>query len=1007
MLEPIQQRTWSAPDRRAWGLSLSLLLVSLVFALVAFFYGRSWTFRTELEYTPKELTIKAYDIDSDLVEFSLGLPAYPIGTYFSLSQILPENWIYYLEAALFFLGISLLAAGVSYFKDTLLYGCLTAFALGVVLFGIESFAPLGITDQWIVALVLVLVILPVYLISQWRDSWNLARRWWVMLAWYFLLGVSVFQPNIEISQFSQFLPSIWYPLLLAAVAFMVLNASDVLQGVLTLVTKEENSRQSWVHFSIFSILYLANFLLLYLKNTGQMVLDIYYPNPFLVQGFTLIIGFWMLEKKAELTDEEPGKYMGLASVYSALAVLTLSLIGIGFATANDLIIEVLEDAICLIHFCMGAIFFLYVVINYFQLMAMGLRVYLVLFRPRYMPVFSIPVFGLAAVWMFLVNEGYYPYYQALSAKSVMTGDHFLKSGNLFLAENYFKNALSFESRSQRGNLSLAGLYAHTGNTALAQDFARTSMEKVACPEAIMAIAQGYKSKNLPLQELLELQEGLRKFPGNGKLRNNLGMVFNETNIKDSSAYYFSMALESEASASVAKSNLSFYYLVNRLETEGLPQKSPESESSGNWPQINNSLVFANAAREKSPSTDYLIRNFSAIPMGVKPFLLYHMMINKAINRDSSQRAEILKLQDDSLKQHYSESFDMANAIWNYRTGNALAGIDRLLQLEQQSTGNRLALDLLLGQIFFEQGSFEMATSYFRKAAKMGFNRAWYWYAISCLEGGKAEEAADAFRESLSFLGPNDRIRTTVLMDGLRSGQFYNAAQRSDPEKSAYLKVNWAKLTDQQIKDLIYLVSDKEAQRLLWSYSFRRAYNESRPGRCKNLMAFGRQIFGKRDKWKRMLNGFQAQYLEISCDEKGLSNWVKKNEKEDWNVNFYKARLLQMQGNKPEAAEFFEKSIANSPLNTRMVSLAIGFLANQPDKHQVAYDKALQISDLDPSNVEFLKLYAILAVKEGLYDFAYPMVAKIEVLRSKAEAQAFKIKLDEMVKEKYSSSNVIP
>lgn len=1000
MLEPFQQRTWSAPDRRAWGLSISLLLLIFGFALTAFLNGRGWTYRTALEYIPKEITLKAYDIDSDLVEFSLGLPAYPIGSYFTLNEVLPEAWIYPLVSLIFLLAISLVAAGVSYFKDSFLYGSLALFGVGVALFQVDTFAPFGAHSQWWTPAFLLLATGPIYIVSQWFESWNLARRWLVILIWYGLLGFAFLYSKGDSAEFSLLVASLWFPLILASIVFIVINSTDVLQGVLTLVTKEENSHQSWLHFSIFSLLYLSNYLLIYLKNTGELVLDIFYPNPFILQGLTILIGFWMLEKKSELSQEEDGRNFGLSSVYVALASLTILTIGLSFALANDLMIEVMEDAICLIHFCMGLGFFFYVAINYFQLMGLGLRVHLVMFRPRYMPIFAIPILGLGGAWVFLLNEGYFPYYQSLSAKNVLMADYSIHSGDYFLAENYLANAQTFESRNQRTQLSLANLNIRKGNVALAQEYARNSMEKVPCQEAVLAVSQIYRGKNLPLQELLELQDGLRKFPGNGPIENNLGMSFNETKVKDSAAFYLSKATESASTVEVAKSNLSFYYLVNRLESEGLPQKSPESESSGNWAQLNNSLVFANAAREKSPSVDYLIKNFEQIPSDIKPFLLYHMMLNKAITQDSSQFSSIVGLEDDSLKKYYSEPLAMAKAVWKYRTGNVLEGIDQLLLLEQKSGTNRMDLDLLLGQIYFEQGSYLMAANFFKQVGKMGLNKARYWYALSCLDAGKANESAEAFKESLPFLGPNDRIRTTVLMDGLKSGQFQNAAQRSDPEKSAYLKVNWTRLTDQQVKDLIYLVSDKEAQRLLWQYSFNRAYRESWQSRCKSLFQFGQQVYGKQTKWKRMLNNRHIQLFEITGDTKGLEGILKGQKTVTVDQFFYQARLLHLQGKMQEAGPWYEKAISINPLHTRQVGLAIGFLSNQPESRLFAYEKALQVSDLDPSNVEFLKLYAILAVKEGLTDFAYPMVPKIEVLTSKQEALAFKAKLDEMVKNKY-------
>ncbi|HOY96378.1 MAG TPA: hypothetical protein PK509_11615 [Catalimonadaceae bacterium] len=432
MLEPIQQKSWPRADRRAWSLSLSLFLFVIGFAITAWMKGRSWTYQSSLEYIPKEISIKAYEIGSDLMEFSLTLPNYAFGEYFTITRILPETWIYTPFVFLFILAFSLLATAVSYFEDIWFYLCLGVLGLGVMIFGVEGFAPFGMIGKWVSGLSVLLVAGPVYVIQAWLPNWNLARRWWVLLLWFSTLAALVLFTNFTATESSLIVAELWYPLLIFSILFIILNSTDVLQGMLILLTKEENNTQSWLHFTVFSFLYLANYILIYLKNAGLFTLDIFYLNPFALQLATLIFGFWMLEKKGELHSSENQRNTAFSTLYSSLGILFCLTTGLSFAVANDLMIEVLEDAITLIHFCMGASFFIYVLINYFQLMGMGLRVHLVMFKPRYMPVSAIPVFGLLGIFIFLLNAGYFPYYQTLSAREILLADHYRYAHDSFL-----------------------------------------------------------------------------------------------------------------------------------------------------------------------------------------------------------------------------------------------------------------------------------------------------------------------------------------------------------------------------------------------------------------------------------------------------------------------------------------------------------------------------------------------------------------------------------------------
>lgn len=986
--------------------SISFLFVFYTLAIFSYFFGEELTYHYGFEYVIKEINFKAYEIDSDLFEFFLGLPSYPIGTKFSILQIFPPDFLGIISLIGFLAVISFLALSITYFDGLLFYGCLALFGFGASSFRLEVFLPFGFSNEWVVSIGVFVVVFPIYLINAWLDFHRIYWRFFFMFFWYStFLGILVLFSGINISS-SLFSASLWIPLLIGSLAFLIFCSTDVLQGILILLTREENSKQSWLHFSIFSLLYLSHFILIYLKNTGQLVLEIFYPNPIFIQLLILIVSFWLISRKGDIFGQG-GKEEGFFFLYVGLAGLFLITTLLSFGLANDLMVEVLEDAICLVNFCMGVVFFLYVVINYFQLMGLGLKVHLVMFQPRYMPVSAIPVFGLAGIFVFLVNQSYFPYFQTIAAKNVLYADHFQKINDPVLAESYLKNSLAFENRNQRANLSLAGFYSSRGNLFLAQEYARNSMEKSLNPVSFLAVAQGFSQKGLFLDEILEYQGAVKSFPKSGILLNNLGMAFNDTKFKDSSAFYLSKAKELPESKNVAVANLGYYYLMNKLENEGLPKKSPESEQSGNWAQINNDLVFANAAREKSPQSSFIVKNFKGASPDIQPFVLYHLIINKAITRDSSDYHSIRSLMGDTSLHYYSEPLDMAFSFWKYRIGQGKSGLEKLIYLYQNATDKKLDFALLLGQIYFEQKSYRTASQYFAKAASMGMTRANYWNAISLLDAGKSQQSEAAFMDAYTTANATEKIRISVFIDGLRSGKFHNAAQRSDPEKSAYLKTNWTYLTDQQVLDLIYLVSDKEMQHLLWRYSFHRAYSESLKSRCKGLMAFGNKLFGNRKNWKKSLEEFQPFFAELTGDVQGLMIWVNNFKGTDFEAAYYRARLAQMAGETDKAALLYKQSIEVNPLQNRQMGVAIGFLSGLKKYRSFAYEKALEISDLDPSNPEFLKLYAILAVKEGLPEFAFQSLPRIEVLTSHDEALQFRKKIEAMVKEKYQTETIIP
>jgi hypothetical protein len=62
------------------------------------------------------------------------------------------------------------------------------------------------------------------------------------------------------------------------------------------------------------------------------------------------------------------------------------------------------------------------------------------------------------------------------------------------------------------------------------------------------------------------------------------------------------------------------------------------------------------------------------------------------------------------------------------------------------------------------------------------------------------------------------------------------------------------------------------------------------------------------------------------------------------------------------------------------------------KKDLAYEKSLDLIRLDPFNPDFLELYAETALKNGLADFAFDCIPKLEVLGGKERAAALKLKM---------------
>ena len=982
---PFWQQT-PQKERKTAFLSLLLPGISLLLFLAARFFGLTWTIRREIDYIPKEIRLDAFEIPSDLVEFSLALPHYIFAGSYSLRQVLPPDWIYLPVVLIFILSFSLLAVGISYLEGLWLYCCLAACALGVALFEPGLLSPAGLSGNWLSGVFVLLVLLPVFWVSRWMPSMASMRRWLLFLLFYGLLSLLFFSRGFSVASASGMLAALCFPMLVSAVFFILLNAGDAIQGLLFLLTRAQGNAQSLFHFSVFSLSYLLLFLLTYLRNTGQLSLDIFYPEPLFLQVLTMIAGFWLIPQKSGL-NTSPGFLKAYGFLFPALASLFFLTCFVAYGTGNDLMTEVLDDAVTLIHFCIGLCFFLYVLINFSDLMRLGLRVHEVVFRPRYMPVTGILVFGLAGVFIFLLNSNYFPLEQAMAARYVYWGDHARAEGNALLSGEMYRQALSYESRNQRANLSLAALYLESGSPDKAFAAATASMEKNPVPEAVLLLAQIHRSRNQVLEEILCLREGLRKFPENSFLLNNAGVAFSSTIFTDSAFHYLQRASAASETAELAAANLDFLRL---LKPDGVKGRDTGNRESENWMARNNRLVASSKAGRAATEPDAVLKKFAEIPEELRPYLLYHSLLNKAIVQDTSRMNAFLALQDDSIRKYYSEAIGLGEALLRFRGNEKFRGLTQLLNLYATASSNRRDLGLLLGQLYFAEGAYQTAAGYFRDAAQAGQKEAWYWYAIAMLDAGKGREAAIAFREALAVLPDPEKAPVARLIASLEMSEGDSLSLQTDAEKSAFIKTRWNQLEDSQIKGLISLSSNPGSARLLWQYCFRRAYRESRRQRCSELYAMAASLFQGGTKEEEIPAEISRSMEEIS----GNAHVLEK-EKESLPA-YFRALLADRRGQTREALNFYRQAVLENPLHTRQVTQAVQRIA-QLGSAEKAYQLALDVNNLEPSSAEFLRLYARIALQMGLADFAFQCLPRYRLLSSDAEADSLRAEMTASLK----------
>ncbi len=474
---------------------------------------------------------------------------------------------------------------------------------------------------------------------------------------YFFCGVS--KPFLYLVNYGIIVP------VAASVVFILFTAHEMIFGFLALITRNNTpkSSNSFVHFFSISIIYLANVLLLYLKNSRRIDWDFYYLDAFWILAATTIIGFWGMRQREEryqnILPFKPHAAVG----YLLLAAVCFSTIAYFFATANDPIIETLEDAVVFSQLCLGFMFLLYILFNFRTVLIENLKVYKVVYKPQKMPFFTMRLGGLIGVLGLFLLANQYPLDQAITGYYNGIGDLHRADGKNFLAQEYYKLASIYASTNHRSNYAIGALAMSENRYSEALSYFRKSTQKQPTPYAYVNTANLYQAQGSFFQALFTLKEGLKRFPGNGHLLNNLAMLYSQTDILDS-AFYFLDQNQKKGLASVTNTNRLALLLRTPVQ---LPLDSLFDQAQPFLAEEQSNLLLYASRSGYTPSQEYE----PPLDSLLNP-LWFSWWYNRTLNSkdgDTTYALYLQKIADIPENAAYGDDLKFAAAVNYYYSGN--------------------------------------------------------------------------------------------------------------------------------------------------------------------------------------------------------------------------------------------------------------------------------------------------------------------------------------------------
>lgn len=550
-------KVWSPSERRMAVAALLVLVLGLVFLVWQFIdpLGNvvQWNVVSELSETTAVVDV----LQLGQWQYGISTPTHLVTERF-MSSVMEVNA---LAVCLFWIGaligLSLILAALTtmsrfwYLAGTILFIMFLAFAR------LETLRVFGAENRLLFLIATILYGGTSYYFHAFRPDLGITSR----IAG--IAGVSLILAALVVFGSVSPVPAMTaavysFPLwLVVTILFLLVSATEIMAGLVWLSTSGQagKGRSGLIQFIVISLLYLLLLLLIYLQNTRQFNWNVTLINPLYLALASGILGIWGFRRRADSTQGViPFRGTGFW-LYIGLFIVAASFGGLMAGTANDPVLETLEDVTVQGQLAMGVLFLFYVLVNFYEIFQQKLAVYKVLYKPLRFGLTQTRLFGFAGVVVLFSIQRLLPVNQAIAGYFNGLGDLHATTEEFTLAEQYYKLALQQEFQNHKSNYALASIALIQGDRNAAAYYFRQALLKNPSPQAYVGLSGILVQESLFFDAVYSLQEGLRRFPASGELLNNLGMLYSKTNVADSAYYYLDLARANAARPEIPATNL--------------------------------------------------------------------------------------------------------------------------------------------------------------------------------------------------------------------------------------------------------------------------------------------------------------------------------------------------------------------------------------------------------------------------------------------------------------------
>ncbi len=455
-------------------------------------------------------------VDNFLVFQNYQVVAYPMSTL--------ENYIF--GGFILLLSVSVLAA-LSQFKKFPFLGAGMGWILILTLANLNGLNIGGASSNLPLLLLLTATLLPTIYFHVWGTHFSYWIRWAALalttggtVALLIYLSPIV-QADLYLAEQSLIIG------LGLSIAWIFWQGHGILSGLLVLISKANagvNSKTT-LQFLGVGLLYIGILLFLLLNLKGEVSL------PF--AGFSIlylifplgVFGWYSTQEKLAQQDNLASSPKIIQTLYLLGLTSTLWTIWKLALSHNQAGEELIKHLILYSQLGFSLFFFIYVAINFFPLMNQGKPVHPVIYKPYVLPYYHLRIGGTIALLVITTYLEASIAFQASSLTNNIVADYYYQTNQKLEASILYENSWDrYRYNPKAKNLTVQLLF-ELNQPSLAKEHLEESFDLAPQVDNILLLSERLQRENKPLEAVFYLENGLKFFPANPYLSQNLALLY--------------------------------------------------------------------------------------------------------------------------------------------------------------------------------------------------------------------------------------------------------------------------------------------------------------------------------------------------------------------------------------------------------------------------------------------------------------------------------------------------